>query len=57
MNDYDFDHPVIIPQKKDIRYRSWKEVKARDNAVIIFMMDVSGSMGEDQKELKCLESF
>ena len=40
--DYDPDHPVIIPQKKDIRYRSWKEVKSlQSNAVIIFMMDVS----------------
>ena len=48
----------IIPQKKDIRYRSWKEVKSpQSNAVIIFMMDVSGSMGEEQKELVRLESF
>jgi hypothetical protein len=26
--DYDPDNPIIIPQKKDIRYRSWKEVKS-----------------------------
>src|SRR5271156_1265406 len=25
---YDPDNPVIIPQKKDMRYRSWKEVKS-----------------------------
>src|SRR3984957_13487948 len=50
--DYDPEPPVIIPQKKDIRYRSWKEVKSpQSNAVIVFMMDVSGSMGEEQKEL------
>lgn len=56
--DYDPANPVIIPQKKDIRYRSWKEVKApQSNAVILFMMDVSGSMGEEQKELVRLESF
>ncbi|HLL89082.1 MAG TPA: DUF444 family protein [Tepidisphaeraceae bacterium] len=56
--EYDPDNPVIIPQKKDIRYRSWKEVKSpQSNAVIIFMMDVSGSMGEEQKELVRLESF
>jgi len=55
---YDPDNPVIIPEKKDIRYRSWKEVKSpQSNAVIIFMMDVSGSMGEEQKELVRLESF
>ena len=56
--DYDPADPVIIPQKKDMRYRSWKEVKSpQSNAVIIFMMDVSGSMGEEQKELVRLESF
>ena len=55
---YDPAHPVIIPQKKDFRYRSWKEVRApQSNAVIIFMMDVSGSMGEEQKELVRMESF
>src|SRR5215470_9407501 len=56
--DYDPEDPVIIPQKKDIRYRSWKEIKSpQSNAVIVFMMDVSGSMGEEQKELVRLESF
>src|SRR5438094_130149 len=49
LGDYDPDHPVIIPQKKDIRYRSWKEVKSpQSNAVIVFMMDVCGSMGEER---------
>ncbi len=58
LGDYDPDNPTIIPQKKDIRYRSWKEVKSpQSNAVIVFMMDVSGSMGEEQKELVRLESF
>jgi hypothetical protein len=58
LGDYDPDHPVIIPQKKDIRYRSWKQIKSpQSNAVIVFMMDVSGSMGEEQKELVRLESF
>src|SRR6201996_7148894 len=58
VGDYDPKNPVIIPQKKDIRYRSWREVKSpQSNAVIVFMMDVSGSMGEEQKELVRLESF
>ena len=58
VGDYDPKRPTIIPQKKDIRYRSWKEVKSpQSNAVIVFMMDVSGSMGEEQKELVRLESF
>src|SRR5260370_38383 len=58
IGNYDPDNPIIIPEKKDIRYRSWKEVKSpQSNAVIVFMMDVSGSMGEEHKELLRLESF
>lgn len=58
LGDYNPDAPVIIPQKKDIRYRSWKQVRSpQSNALIVFMMDVSGSMGEEQKELVRLESF
>jgi hypothetical protein len=58
LDDYDPDNPIIIPQRKDIHYRSWKQVRSpQSNAVIIFMMDVSGSMGEEQKELVRLESF
>ncbi len=55
---YDPDDPIIIPIKRDVRYRSWKEVKApQSNAVIVYMMDVSGSMGDEQKELVRLEAF
>src|SRR5688500_17859188 len=58
MGDYDPENPVIVPEKKDISYRSWKEIKSpQSNAVIGFMMDDSGSMGEEQKELVRLESF
>src|SRR5207244_6649960 len=28
IGDYDPANPTIIPQKKDIRYRSWKEIKS-----------------------------
>ena len=58
LGQYDAGRPIIIPEKRDIRYRSWKEVKTpQSNALIVFMMDVSGSMGEEQKELVRLESF
>lgn len=58
LGNYDPDNPIIIPIRKDVRYRSWKEVKApQSNAVIVYMMDVSGSMGDEQKELVRLESF
>jgi hypothetical protein len=50
--------PVIIPVREDKRYRSWKEERLpHSNAVIIYMMDVSGSMGEEQKEIVRIESY
>lgn len=55
---YDPKNPAIIPIKKDFRYRMWKPVrKPENNAVIIYMMDVSGSMGDEQKEIVRTESF
>ena len=55
---YDFKNPVIIPIKKDLRYRSWDTVQEQEaSAVIIYMMDVSGSMGDEQKEIVRTESF
>jgi sporulation protein YhbH len=55
---YDPDHPVILPVRKDFRYKSWKtDVKYENNAVIIYMMDVSGSMGDEQKEIVRTEAF
>lgn len=56
--DYDPENPVIVPIRRDMRYRSWNEVKSpQSNAVIVLMMDVSGSMGGEQKELVRLVAF
>jgi sporulation protein YhbH len=50
--------PVIVPIREDRRYRSWKtEPVPQSNAVIVYMMDVSGSMGDEQKEIVRIESF
>jgi sporulation protein YhbH len=55
---YNPDDPVIVPIRDDKRYRSWKERQNPDNnAVIIYMMDVSGSMGKEQKDIVRLEAF
>jgi uncharacterized sporulation protein YeaH/YhbH (DUF444 family) len=55
---YDPDSPRIIFERGDKVYRSWKTVLSpQSNAVIIYMMDVSGSMGSEQKELVRLEAF
>ncbi|MBX9769287.1 MAG: DUF444 family protein, partial [Bdellovibrionales bacterium] len=55
---YNPDDPVIVPIKRDMRYRTSRPVVTpQANAVVIYMMDVSGSMGEEQKEIVRLESF
>jgi len=55
---YNPDNPRIIFERSDKQYRSWKTVTSpQSNAVIIYMMDVSGSMGDEQKEMVRLEAF
>ncbi len=55
---YDPRRPLIIPVREDRVYRTWKEVvKPRSRALIVYMLDVSGSMGNEQKEIVRLESF
>jgi uncharacterized sporulation protein YeaH/YhbH (DUF444 family) len=58
LGSYDPARPVIIPTRDDMRYRSWKtDNQPVTNAVLIYMMDVSGSMGDEQKEIVRIESF
>ena len=55
---YDPKNPVIVPMREDRRYRIVAhEPLPQSNAVIIYMMDVSGSMGDEQKEIVRIESF
>ena len=58
MGTYRPDFPILVPIRQDKRYRTWKSaVMPQANAAIIYMMDVSGSMGEEQKEIVRIESF
>lgn len=55
---YDPHRPTVIPNKDDERFKSWKTVTQPEaNAAVIYMMDVSGSMTDDQKEIVRTESF
>lgn len=57
-NSYTPENPLIVPIREDQRYRSWKTVSQPvARAVVIYMMDVSGSMGDEQKEIVRIESF
>ncbi len=55
---YNPENPVIVPIREDKRFRSWNTAtEPVANAVIVYMMDVSGSMGDEQKEIVRIESF
>jgi len=58
MGTYDPRQPLVIPTHEDRVYRTWKEIKRpQAKALIAYMLDVSGSMGAEQKEIVRLESF
>jgi len=55
---YDPDEPMVLPIQEDKRYRAQRrKLEPESNAVIIYMMDVSGSMGDEQKEIVRIEAF
>jgi uncharacterized sporulation protein YeaH/YhbH (DUF444 family) len=55
---YNKETPIIVPTREDKRYRSWRvQEMPQSNAVVVYMMDVSGSMGDEQKEIVRIESF
>lgn len=56
--EYDMDNPVVLPIKEDKRYRASKPLFVPNHQCVVFyLMDVSGSMGEAEKELARLTSF
>ena len=55
---YNPANPIIIPTPDDERFRSWKTVhEPQANAAILYIMDVSGSMTDEQKEIVRIEAF
>lgn len=55
---YSREKPSIVPIRDDMRYRSWKTYPRPDsNAVILYMMDISGSMTQNKKELVRMTAF
>jgi sporulation protein YhbH len=55
---YDPTNPRVIPIREDKFYRSWQShPEPQANAVIIYMMDISGSMGREQKDIVRTEIF
>jgi sporulation protein YhbH len=57
-NAYDIKHPLVLPINEDKRYRAWKTIEQpQATAAILYMMDVSGSMTDDQKQIVRTEAF
>ncbi len=55
---YNPGRPAVMPVREDKRYRSWNSHYEPDsNAAIIYMMDVSGSMYKEKKEIVRLTAF
>jgi sporulation protein YhbH len=55
---YQPHNPTIVPIKNDKQYRSWNDVPLPEvNAAVIYLMDVSGSMTDEQKEIVRTEAF
>jgi uncharacterized sporulation protein YeaH/YhbH (DUF444 family) len=55
---YNSANPHIVPIHEDKRFLSWKtKQRPESNALILYVMDVSGSMGDEQKEIVRITSF
>ena len=56
--DWDPKQPKLVPVRDDFRYRANRPRPVpHSSAVIIHMMDVSGSMGREQKEIVRIQAF
>jgi hypothetical protein len=55
---WDPARPRVWPEREDLRFRDKKSVRKPDSsAVVVHMMDVSGSMGREQKEIVRIQAF
>ncbi|MEX1026100.1 MAG: DUF444 family protein [Planctomycetota bacterium] len=55
---YDPLDPRVVPIRDDFRFRMRKDApKPESSAVVFHMMDVSGSMGREQKEVVRIKAF
>ncbi|MEL6905258.1 MAG: DUF444 family protein [Planctomycetota bacterium] len=55
---FDPEMPVVTPIPDDERFRARRPVPRPESSAVIFhMMDVSGSMGREQKEIVRIEAF
>ncbi|MEK6880355.1 MAG: DUF444 family protein, partial [Nanoarchaeota archaeon] len=52
MHEYDIANPVIIPRKEDFIYKHPRDsLQPQEQAVIFYLMDVSGSMTNEKRDM------
>jgi uncharacterized sporulation protein YeaH/YhbH (DUF444 family) len=57
-NTYVPNRPRVVPIREDKRYRAWTETPdPQANAVVVYLMDVSGSMTDEQKVIVRTAAF
>ena len=57
-NEYDHDEPRVVPIPEDHRFKARRtHPQPESSAVIFHMMDVSGSMGREQKDIVRIQAF
>jgi len=55
---YDAANPLVVPVREDFRFRMRKSCPLPESSAVVFhMMDVSGSMGREQKEIVRIKAF
>jgi len=55
---YDPARPRIVPEREDFRFRMRQSCPTPESSAVVFhMMDVSGSMGREQKEIVRIKAF
>ncbi len=55
---WDPENPMIVPEHDDFRYRARRvSIQPDSSAVVFHMMDVSGSMGAEQKQVVRMQAF
>jgi uncharacterized protein len=55
---WDPENPVVVPIREDMRYRARRTSPQPESSAVIFhLMDVSGSMGREQKDIVRIKAF
>ena len=56
--EWDPENPRVVPEREDYRFRARRASPEPDSSAVIFhMMDVSGSMGREQKDIVRIKAF